>query len=475
MIHRSAAGFDAFRLLARALLHDEIPPDAVLWTDGTLRQETLFGEAPTPAPPAEPDEGPVLRLPRAYVEPTRYACHHRDPGRFAVSYRVLWRLTHGEPTLPEIAADPDMVRLRALAQAVRRDEHKMHAFVRFRRLETPEGERFVAWYAPDQLTLPLAAPFFARRFPAMVWSILTPDGSAHWAGDDGDAPPEIVYGPAVPKREAPAHDELEDLFRTYYEAIFNPARVNKTAMRAELPQKRWSGLPETAGMVGLLMGAREKERAMRDDAGAAPFVPASASLPVLAKAARACRGCALFEPATQTVFGEGPRHSALMIIGEQPGDHEDLEGHPFVGPAGKVLDEGLAKAGIDRASVYLTNAVKHFKFEPRGKRRIHKKPAHREVLACRPWLEAELASVRPTIILCLGVVAAQSFFGSSFTLSSARGKVRETPWADAFVVTYHPSALLRIPDEEARDEARADFARDLDMVARLLAKAKPPA
>lgn len=470
---RSARSFDDFRLLARALLQAGTPPRDVLWSDEARGQGALFGEEDG----AEDDgrEGQPARVPRAFVEIASVASHHRDPARFGLLYRVLWRLTHDEPRLLEIAADEDVVRLRAMAQAVRRDEHKMHAFVRFRRIETTGGERFVAFYAPDHLILPLAAPFFARRFPAMAWSILTPDGSAHWEGDEGDAPEapaRIVYGEGVSPREAPAPDELEDLFRTYYEAIFNPARVNKAAMRAELPQKRWAGLPETAGMVGLLMGARAKETAMRDEAGAAPFVPETSSLKVLEKAARDCRGCPLFEPATQTVFGEGPRASRLMIIGEQPGDHEDREGHPFVGPAGQVLDAALQEAGIDRAAVYLTNAVKHFKFEPRGKRRIHKKPAHREVLACRPWLEAEIASVKPTIILCLGAVAAQSFFGSSFTLGSARGEVQRTPWAEAFVVTYHPSALLRIPDEDARENARRAFADDLAKVAKLLSAAE---
>jgi len=190
-------------------------------------------------------------------------------------------------------------------------------------------------------------------------------------------------------------------------------------------------------------------------------VPDSSSLSVVAKAARSCTACPLYRHATQTVFGEGPKGATLMLLGEQPGDQEDLAGKPFVGPAGKLLDRALEEAGIDRTQVYVTNTVKHFKWEPRGKRRIHKKPNSREIAACRPWLEAELRLVRPKLLVCLGATAAQSVFGPSFRVTRDRGKVLESELAPKVLATVHPSSLLRQPDEESRAREYALFVADL--------------
>jgi uracil-DNA glycosylase len=201
---------------------------------------------------------------------------------------------------------------------------------------------------------------------------------------------------------------------------------------------------------------------------AAEFVPAKLGLPALAKAAAKCQGCRLYCNATQTVFGQGPAGAFCMFVGEQPGDQEDLAGKPFVGPSGLLLNQVLEQVGIPRDEVYVTNAVKHFKFEPRGKRRIHSKPSAREVAACRPWLEAEIKTVGPKMIVCLGATAAQSLLGSAFRLTQHRGEVqKDTPWAPWVLATVHPSSLLRIPDQAARREAREQFADDLRIVVRL--------
>ena len=201
---------------------------------------------------------------------------------------------------------------------------------------------------------------------------------------------------------------------------------------------------------------------------AAPFVPDTTSLRTLSAAAHECRGCDLYKNATQVVFGEGPKRARVMFVGEQPGDQEDRQGEPFVGPAGALLDKALADAGIPRAEVYVTNAVKHFKWEPRGKRRIHKKPRMSEVKACRPWLEAELRAVRPVVIVCLGATAAQSLFGSQFKLMQQRGEVLSTPLAERAVATIHPSAVLRAPDAEGRRDAYEMLVHDLKVVARAM-------
>jgi uracil-DNA glycosylase len=204
------------------------------------------------------------------------------------------------------------------------------------------------------------------------------------------------------------------------------------------------------------------------DESAAPLVPPRPTLPKLRQAAARCRACDLWERGTQTVFGEGSPRARVMFVGEQPGDREDLEGRPFVGPAGRILDSSLEKAGIDRSQVYVTNVVKHFKWEPRGKRRIHQKPNSVEISACRPWLEAELAIVRPDVLVCLGATAAQALLGRSFKVSRQRGQFVVSPLAPRVLATVHPSSLLRAPDAEARRRETDRFVQDLKRVARVL-------
>ena len=200
-----------------------------------------------------------------------------------------------------------------------------------------------------------------------------------------------------------------------------------------------------------------------------PFLPATRTIEALRTAAASCKGCELWRYATQTVFGEGASHQRVMLIGEQPGDQEDLSGHPFVGPAGRILNFALEKAHIDREEVYVTNAVKHFKFEPRGKRRIHKKPSAEEVRACRPWLEAEIEAMKPEVIVCLGATAAHAILGPKFRVTKERGVFARSPLAPSVLATIHPSSLLREPDEEARRAAIARFVEDLVQVKKAIA------
>jgi DNA polymerase len=230
-------------------------------------------------------------------------------------------------------------------------------------------------------------------------------------------------------------------------------RDAKTSPDAPVPAPATRGKPECAAT-----------------GSAADFLPPKMELPVLREASRGCRGCPLYCNATQTVFGEGPAHATVMFVGEQPGDQEDLAGRPFVGPSGHLLDEALQEAGVPRDDCYVTNAVKHFKFEPRGKRRIHSKPSAREVAACRPWLEAEIQLVRPTMIVCLGATAAQSLLGRDFRVTQHRGEVLKSEWAPSMLATVHPSSLLRVPDPEMRREARRQFVDDMKVVARQIRK-----
>jgi DNA polymerase len=208
--------------------------------------------------------------------------------------------------------------------------------------------------------------------------------------------------------------------------------------------------------------------ARKQDEGASPYLPDSRSLPTLRRAVQDCRGCDLFRHATQAVFGAGPASASIVFVGEQPGNDEDLKGLPFVGPAGKLLDRALVEAGIDRTEVYVTNVVKHFKFEERGKRRIHKKPSASEVDACRPWLEAEISAIKPKIIVCLGATAAQAILGRTYRLTKERGTFTKHAWAPFVTATIHPSAILRAPDEDQRQQQYRDLVADLQQIKKKL-------
>ena len=372
-------------------------------------------------------------------------------------------------------------------KAVHRDRHKMTAFVRFRRTTDEFGDHYIAFHRPDHFIVKLTAPFFKDRFASMRWTILTPDDSVTWDGH------QLCFSPGVPASAAPAADELEDLWRTYYANIFNPARIKLNAMRKEMPVRHWKTLPETQLIPELLRDAPRRVEAMvraskkiaapststpakatlhgdkqcDHTESAADFLPSKITLPQLIEAAKTCRGCAIYCNATQTVFGTGPAHAKIIFVGEQPGDQEDLEGKPFVGPAGQLLDKVLIDVGIPRKEAYVTNAVKHFKWEPRGKRRLHSTPSAREVTACKPWLEAEIAAIRPQMIVALGATAARALFGNQFRVMAQRGKPIDSPHAPWCMATIHPSAILRTPDDQ-RAKALTDFTADLRVVAKQL-------
>jgi DNA polymerase len=452
--------WESFRSAARPLVAEGVRPAEIIWQDPAEPQADLFGaharhEASSPPPADAPPTAAMPRVPRRFVELAEIAALFRGPHRFDLLYRVLYRLTHGESQLLEDEVDADVRALQLRVHGVRKDEHRMHAFVRFRKIDVDAAEHFVAWYAPEHHILRLAAPFFQRRFAAMRWSILTPDESAHWDGAT------LQYGPGAPRSQAPQEDELEALFRTYYSATYNPARANLPLLRKHIPAAFARNMPELDQLPVLMQARAPAQEASAQD-GAAPLVPAGADLSTLREAARSCRACPAGDLGGPTVFGEGPSDARLCLVGEQPGDEEDRRGRPFVGPAGKVLDRALAEANVPREELYVTNAVKHFVYIYRGERRIHSKPSLRIVKACKPWVEAELKAVQPEVVLCLGATAAQSFLGPRFSITRNRGRVFETPWAKAFIVTYHPSAILRMEQGPAA-LAYADLVADLKL------------
>lgn len=419
------------------------------------------------SPPQAPGIGP--NVPRRLVDLLERAFCHR-PRPEALMYRVIWRMAHGERRLLDDAADDDVARLTRMARAVDRACHKMTAFVRFRAIGSFDPVRYVAWFEPEHDVLRRTAPFFVRRFATMHWAIATPDGTACWDGV------QLAFLPFDPAAIRPAEDAAQALWLTYYRSIFNPARLNVAMMRKEMPVHYWKNLPEAAAIPALVADAprragRMVEECVRRDtaadrasagpkaeptamAGGSPRLPSKEELDT-------CRRCPLGATATQAVPGRGPRAARLMLVGEQPGDEEDLAGQPFVGPAGRLLDTVLARARIDRGSVYMTNAVKHFGFEPRGKRRIHKTPAQRDIAACRTWLEAEIAAQRPRVIVTLGVTALKSVIPRPLTLRDARTLDLVHATGTPVIATVHPAAVLRAPDEDARQRMLEMLTADL--------------
>ncbi len=457
-----AGRYDTFLRLAARLIRARVEPDSVAWADNS--SPALFATPIPDGPPSPETTAFVRRLRAALGSRAHAAAHHSAPDRWATLYRLAWRrFAAGEPRVLLDPTDLDVRRLDLLAKAVRRDIHKMHAFVRFRRIDaSPDApERYVAWHRPEHDIVELAAPFFAARFGVMRWTIFTPRRSVDWDGD------RLTFGPGVPASDVRADDSIEALWTTYYASIFNPARIKLSAMVKEMPKRHWATLPETAIITSLLAQAPERvrrmiERGLDDDRGAEPFVPVGPiSLPVLRDAAESCAGCGLCELATRTVFGEGPAPAERMILGEQPGDEEDRAGRPFIGPAGRLLDDALAAADLDRTTIYVTNAVKHFHFETRGPRRIHKRPGPAHIRACAPWLQRELDIVNPRRLLLLGATAGQAMLGPGFRVHEHRGVWINHPDRPVRMLpTIHPSMILRTPEPD-RPAALAAFIADL--------------
>ncbi|KAF0677377.1 UdgX family uracil-DNA binding protein [Profundibacterium mesophilum] len=468
----------AWRDAARRGLTLGIEPQDMLWTFGAEPSGLFTG---TPLPQEIPQA--AMTVPRSFVELASNVVWHSDPERFAQLYALLHRLRR-TAGLMEDRGDPALARLRAAEKQVTRDKHKMKAFVRFREIErkTPGRRRFGAWFEPDHHIAEPLAPFFARRFGDMDWIIATPQACISFESGRVD----IAPGSARPDHP---DDATEALWTTYFRNIFNPARLKIKAMQAEMPKKYWKNMPETASIPDLIANAEQRARAMQDaaptlpplrshrilDAAADARPPAEESsdqpdtLDALSRAEAACRRCPLHANATQVVPGSGPQDATMMIVGEQPGDREDLEGRPFVGPAGQLFDTVAAEAGLDRDRAFVTNAVKHFKFTPRGKRRIHARPDAGEVRACKWWLDAELRIVRPKLIVAMGATAAASLTGTGKGITKRQGAIEPGPQGIPVLLTVHPSYLLRIPEPAARAEATARFRGDLEQAVRTLA------
>lgn len=460
----------AWRDAARQFLAAGIPPEQIIWGDATIAPD-LFATSAAPVATA------AVTVPRSFVSMAQTVVWHSDPERYARLYAFLWRLKDA-PYLMTDRGDADLSRLRQMEKNVRRCQHKMKAFVRFREIGAPDAPRrsFAAWFEPTHHTVEPTADFFVRRFSDMDWRIVTPAVTAVF--ENG----ALSFQTGQAKPDLP-DDASEQLWITYFRNIFNPARLKVKAMQSEMPKKYWKNMPEAASIRDLIAEAPARARAMAE---AAPSLPPARMASVQAQLAShqsawdgpqdalpaaiaVCTRCPLHKNATQAVPGEGPTDAALMIVGEQPGDMEDLSGRPFVGPAGQLFDQIATTVGLDRRAAYVTNAVKHFKFTPRGKRRIHQRPNTTEIEHCRWWLEAEVALVKPKLILAMGATALEALTGDGKGILSRRGSIEQTSHGLPVLITLHPSYLLRLDDMKAKEDATAHFRADLHQAVQMLA------
>jgi probable DNA metabolism protein len=491
----SETDFEGWRSAARALYAQGIAPELIEWrvgeNAGGLFDSTIFESDPQSNQPHNLSQAhlfssnPVsnqltrqLKVPREFIELCRKAILHNDPARFGLLYRLLWRMQQ-EPKLMQVSFDPDVAQVQAMVKAVQRDLHKMKAFVRFREIEMDDGEsEFIAWFEPSHHIIEASAPFFTSRFTNMRWSILTPEICMHWDGKS------LHYSPGASKDDAPTEDAGEDLWRSYYRSIFNPARLKVSAMQAQMPKKYWRNLPEAPLIAELIMqstqrmdrmiGANPTEPqrkivkyvAKKDQSMSYDPVDAVTALRALNTKILASTDFPLALHATQAVLGVGSMPSQLMIIGEQPGDQEDLAGVPFIGPAGTLLNQALKDAGIKRADIYMTNAVKHFKFTLMRNRRQHRSPDIRDIKLYQPWLQGEIAIVQPQVIVALGATAARAISGKALGVEDNRGKVFSLSIGRKFILSYHPSYLIRTPDEETKQIRYERLVHDLKLAAK---------
>ncbi|MBK8840296.1 MAG: UdgX family uracil-DNA binding protein [Hyphomonadaceae bacterium] len=463
------ADLQGFRQALRILTWSNIPHEQITWSVSAAPD--LFGGGQLPA--AYGSAGRPIILPRDVGDLIKLVVCHTEPQKYALLYELVWRMRRPhdpELRLYEVASDPLVHRLNMMAKSVRRDLHKMHVFLRFREVnDLVVGERFVAWFEPEHFIVEETAQFFVDRFTSLDWTILTPKGSLWWDRI------ELAIGPPAQRSDAPETDAFEIGWRTYYQSTFNPARTNLNQMRQHMPKKYWRNLPETQAIPGLVNAAASRVDEMIERETMMPIrkMPAKAIAALteqgpasLAELNRIISASDPFlEGSNKAVLGEGPLHPAIAFVGEQPGDLEDLQVRPFVGPAGQLFDRALEEAGIDRQKAYVTNAVKHVKFVQRGKRRIPQSPTAGEIERYRWWLQKELGFVQPKLVVALGASAAHALGGKAVTISPIRGQHR----FDGFnhqpgYITVHPSYLLRLPSEEDRDREYKAFVQDLKRV-----------
>ncbi len=383
----SETDWEGWRLATRALILSGAEPETLTWTVG--------GERAVP-----PDASGTFTVPRALVSLATLAIQARQADRFGLLYTLFWRVHAGEKLL-EDNGDPDLALARRMAHAVRAEAHRMRTHIRWLPVPEDGGTRYLGWFEPFHHVLEANAQLLVRQFPRHTLSVVTPDRAAHTVGSG------LVFGSGL--HHAADDEALQAWWERHRDGLLDQASADSSIPAAE-PGDEVPRPPERAPLGPVVLHWR-----------------ADPVLQRMGREASVCQRCPLFEPATQTVFGEGPPDAAVMFVGEQPGDQEDTIGRPFVGPAGQMMDRAMEEAGIDRRVVYVTNAVKHFKFTPRGKRRIHQTPEVPEIQACGFWLDAERSVLKPRLTVLMGGSAARAVLGRAVTVGRERGRPIQLP------------------------------------------------
>lgn len=442
--------FESWRKYARNLLEEKVHYNEVIWESDRTGSLFDFVDA-TP-----PSQASVIKIPRDFIQDAEFVAAFRDDSTWSLLYKLAYRIVYEEKNLMQISLDDDVLDFHRRMRLVSRDLHKVRAFVRFKEIKKNDKSIYMAWHRPDHRVLKFSASFFANRFNGMNWVIYTPDESMSWIDN------QLTFGPGITQQEAQAFDHTEELWKTYFGSIFNPGRLKVKAMKKELPVRHWATLPEAEIISQLIADAPKKldEFYESQRPGAQQWVPKEATLPELKAALPNCNACGICTKATAPVFGEGPSNAQIVFVGEQPGNEEDLSGSPFVGPAGKILMDALEKAGIKRNEVYITNAVKAFKWKENNGTRRHVNPSSFEIGACRPWVKAELEIIKPHLLVCLGASAAQSVFGKMMKVHDSRGKIFQTSFCEKTIILPHPSAILRTPAQE-QETLHQQFINDI--------------
>jgi probable DNA metabolism protein len=461
------ADLQGFRETLRIMTLCNIPPEQITWS--TKAEPDLFGNQDQSAYGAA---GRPIILPRYVAEMIKLVVCHHDPEKYARLYELVWRLQHENKRLLEVDSDERVHRLEMMKQEVLRDIHKIQASLRFQQVNDPTvGDRFIAWFEPEHFIIEHTAQFFIDRFGSIDWTILTPKGSLRWNKK------ELLIGPPALRGDRPAPDAFEIGWRIHYESTFNPARTNVQVKRQLTPKPYWRDRPDMQPIPDMVQTSalrvedmidREAEMPAKRNPAKRTLDKAVAAIPdqapkTLAELNRMIQASEPFvEGSDKAVLGEGPMHPAIAFVGEQPGDQEDLQGRPFVGPAGKLLDRAMEEAGIERKKTYITNAVKHFKFVQRGKRRLHQSPTAGEVKHYRWWLEKELDLVQPELVVGLGATAVHALAGKATPIGKNRGPAEFGERRG--YITIHPSFLLRLQDSESKQREYTAFVKDLKRI-----------
>ena len=439
MLHLRAMDFPQWRQQARLALANGIAPEAIHWQDARQAEGGLFGcdqelDAEEPAVTTAADS--TVRIPASFLQTLRRLAAVSYEDRWNFLYKLLVRVSREGAGLLTDPLDEDAQQVRSWLKELHRDSHKMKAFLRFRQ---KSDNFYTARYEPQHFVLQDLQEFFCKRFASMNFVIETPWERLAYIGGEGQH--EWTREPW----QGIEDDAMDELWLTYYKHTYNPARMNLKATLAEMPKKLWKNMPETKLIPELLAGSAAAVAEMIDKAPLSlPFDPGEVkSLAELQQYLQGCRGCALSHGFGNAVPGDGAPAASIMLVGEQPGDKEERQGSVFVGPAGQVLDEALAQCKLKRESLYITNAVKHFRHQNGPTGRIHQRPAQSSVHACRPFLMSELRLVRPQVVVCLGLTALKSFFGSLARLDQPVQSL-DFGWGPiAFVASCHPAAILR--------------------------------